>query len=75
MLAPRSREGTMSLHHVAVATRDLAATHVFYTEATTEAFTDADREAAQRMLTQERPPLKDAPAPTFHEAKKSVVAT
>jgi hypothetical protein len=42
--------------------------------ATTKAFTDADRADAQRLLTEEKPPLGDAPAPVFHEAEKSVAA-
>src|SRR5438094_9341157 len=33
LVALRSREGTMGFHHVAVATRNVAATHAFYTEA------------------------------------------
>src|SRR5262249_58071069 len=43
--------------------------------ATTKAFTAADREDAQRMLTATKPPLKEAPAPTFHEAQKTVANT
>ena len=43
--------------------------------ATTKAFTDADREDAQRMLTEADPPLKDAPAPTFHQAKQTVATS
>ena len=43
--------------------------------ATTQAFTDADREDAQQMLTEANPPLKDAPAPTFHQAQKTAAAT
>jgi catechol 2,3-dioxygenase-like lactoylglutathione lyase family enzyme len=43
--------------------------------ATTQAFTEADREDAQQMLTQANPPLNDAPAPTFHQAQKTVAAT
>ena len=43
--------------------------------ATTKAFTDADREDAQRMLTEANPPLNEAPAPTFHQAQKTVAAT
>ena len=33
LVALRSREGTMGFHHVAVATRNVATTHAFYTEA------------------------------------------
>ena len=43
--------------------------------ATTKAFTDADREDAQRMLTEANPPLNEAPAPTFHQAQKTVATT
>ena len=43
--------------------------------ATTQAFTHADREDAQRLLTEANPPLKDAPAPTFHQAQKTAAAT
>jgi hypothetical protein len=43
--------------------------------ATTKAFTDADREDALRMLTEANPPLKEAPAPTFHQAKRTVTTT
>jgi hypothetical protein len=43
--------------------------------ATTQAFTDADRDDAQRLLTAEQPPLGEAPAPVFHEAEKSGAAS
>jgi len=43
--------------------------------ATTRAFTDADREEAQRLLTADKPPLKDVPDIVIHEAKKSAAAT
>jgi hypothetical protein len=43
--------------------------------ATTRAFSDADRADAERLLTVDKPPLGDAPAPVFHQAEKSTAAT
>jgi hypothetical protein len=43
--------------------------------ATTRAFSDADRADAERLLTVDKPPLGDAPAPDFHQAEKSAAAT
>ena len=39
------------------------------------ALADADRADAQRMLNEANPPLNEAPAPTFHQAQKTVATT